>query len=94
MAVIDKRIPYPVDEETRRQILALRFKVVDSQGAILLEPKKDTKKKLGRSPDAADAEIMGVWALDQSEPILEKDAWREDRGSERVTSATHSAMAA
>ena len=95
MAVIDKRIPYPVDEEVRRQILALRFKVVDSQGFIILEPKKDTKKRLGQSPDSADTEIMGIWATDQTEPILEKDAWRDDaRDNKEVSSAVTSAMAA
>ncbi len=95
MAVIDRRIPYPDDEEVRRQILAFRFKVVDSNGSILLEPKKETKKRIGQSPDSADAEIMGIWALDQTEPILEKDAWRdESRDTKEVTSAVTSAMSA
>lgn len=95
MAVIDRRIPYPEDEETRRQILSFRFKVVDSNGSVLLEPKKDTKKRLGQSPDSADAELMGVWALDHSEPIIEKDAWRdESKQTKEVISAVTSAMAA
>lgn len=94
MKVIDKKIPYPLDEETRRQILAMRFKVVDSEGRIQMEKKADTRKRLGQSPDKADTEIMGVWATDQTEPIMVKDAWREDHGSKEITSATVSAMAA
>lgn len=95
MAVIDKRIPYPQDEETRRQILAMRFKVVDSQGNILLEPKKETKKRLECSPDRADTEIMGVWALDQTEPIMERDAWRDNfDNNKEVVTRVPSAMAA
>ena len=94
MAVIDRRIPYPEDEETRRQILAIRFKVVDSDGHVKLEKKEDTRKRLGQSPDLADAEIMGVWATDQTEPIMSKDAWRVQNKSSEVSSATKSAMAA
>ncbi len=60
--VLDKKIPYVEDEETRRQLLAVRFKVINSNGCIQLEPKADTKKRLGRSPDRADAWIYGVWA--------------------------------
>lgn len=95
MAVIDKRIPYPESEETRRQVLALRFKVANSDGMIQIELKEKTKKRLGQSPDDADTEIMGVWALDRSEPILAKDAWRGDDGSRHeIGSAVTSAMTA
>lgn len=97
MAVIDKRIPYPEDEQTRKQILAMRFKVRNSQGNILLEEKSETKKRISQSPDDADAEIMGIWALDNEakEPIVSKDAWRTERGQTgEVTSSTKSAMAA
>ena len=94
MKVIDKTIPYPEDEDTRKQILAMRFKVVDSDGHILLERKSETKKALGRSPDLADAEIMGIWALDQTEPIMEKDVWRDDRSYSQVGGGARSAMTA
>ena len=97
MAVIDKRIPYPEDEETRRQILAMRFKVKTSQGQILLEDKNETKKRISRSPDDADAEIMGVWALDHeaNAPIIPKDAWRKDDDWGReIGSGATSAMTA
>lgn len=55
---------YPKDEELRRQLTSVRYKVVNSNGQIQLEPKELTKKRLGRSPDRADAFVMGVWAKD------------------------------
>lgn len=55
---------YPQDEELRRQLSAVRFKIRDSDGAIKLEPKDATKKRLGRSPDRADAFVMWLWAKD------------------------------
>jgi hypothetical protein len=61
-AIRDKRIPYPEDEELRRQLTAVQYMVVDSNGKIQLEPKSKTKQRLGRSPDEADAYIMGIYA--------------------------------
>lgn len=55
---------YPEDEELRRQLSGVRFKIQDSNGAIKLEPKDTTKKRLGRSPDRADAFVMWLWAKD------------------------------
>lgn len=64
MEQIQKReIPYPEDEELRRQLSAPKYQVVSSSGKIKLEPKEETKKILGRSPDRADAYVYGLWAL-------------------------------
>ena len=92
--VIDRKIPYPEDEETRRQLLAQRFKVVNSNGKVMMLPKEEVKKRIGRSPDRADCEIMGVWATDKTEPIKSKDAWRSESANNEVSSGTTSAMAA
>ncbi len=92
--VIDKEIPYPEDEETRRQILAIKFKVVNSQGMIQLEDKLVTKKALGQSPDDYDTEVMGVWALDRTEPIIPQDSWRIAPANREIGSGAPSAMAA
>lgn len=35
--------------------------VYDTGGRIKIEKKEDTKKRLGRSPDAGDAVVMGLW---------------------------------
>ena len=58
------KMVYPKDEELRRQLTSVRYKVINSNGQIQLEPKELTKKRLGRSPDRADAFVMGVWAKD------------------------------
>lgn len=94
MLIQDQKIPYPEDEEIRSQLCSMRFKVVNSNGKIQLEPKEQTKKRIGRSPDRADAFVMGIWALDQTEPIKHNDGWRDDAISHEVMSATKSAMAA
>lgn len=62
--IMDKAIPYPEDEELRRQLCAPRFKIINSDGRVQVEPKENTKKRIGRSPDRADAFIYGVWCLD------------------------------
>ena len=88
----EKRVPYPEDEETRRQLTSIRFKVVDSNGKIQLERKEDTKKRLGRSPDRGDAWVMGIYILRKAPIIKHKDAWRESEDSGEVASAVTSAM--
>ncbi len=60
--IMDKEMPYPDDAELRRQLSSVKYKVVNSNGQIALEPKVETKKRLGRSPDRADAFIYGIFA--------------------------------
>src|SRR4030042_4695851 len=78
MLVQDQLLPHPEDEELRRQLINYRFKGVNSNGRIQLEPKEKTKQRIGRSPDRGDAFIMGIFALNQTEPIKGKDMWREN----------------
>ena len=66
--VFNKEMPYPMDTELRRQLSTVKYKVVNSQGQIQLEPKSETKKRLGRSPDRADAFVYGIWALQFTNP--------------------------
>ncbi len=61
--IISKQIECPIDEELRRQLCSVRYKVVDSNGKLKLEPKQETKERLGRSPDRADAFVYGIWGL-------------------------------
>lgn len=51
------------DEELIKQLTSLRYIPPRSNGKIALELKSETKKRLGRSPDRADAFIYGLWAL-------------------------------
>ncbi len=49
-------------------------------GKILIEPKADIKKRLGRSPDRADAYVNGLWALQfvDGQLVGGKDAYADD----------------
>lgn len=59
----NRKIEYIADEELRKQLCSVRYKVINSNGKIQLEPKDETKKRLGRSPDRADAFIYGLWTM-------------------------------
>lgn len=50
------------------QLASTKFKFISS-GRVQVESKDDVKKRLGRSPDRADAFIMGLHALDYSERL-------------------------
>lgn len=90
----DKTIPFPENEELRRQLTSVRFKVVNSNGKIQLEPKEETKKRLSRSPDDADAFVMGLYGLKDTEPIVFKDRWDEEPARVEVSVGAGSWMAA
>ena len=49
-------------------------------GKILIEPKADIKKRLGRSPDRADAYVNGLYALQfvEGQLVGGKDAYSDD----------------
>jgi len=70
--VIDKQIPYPKDEELRRQLINTTYEVIGSNGEIKITQKDKIKKVIGRSPDRADAFAMGIWLSDQVEPYTVK----------------------
>lgn len=53
------------------QLSSTKFKYAN--GRIQAESKEDVKKRLGRSPDRADAFIMGLHALDQAERLDAKE---------------------
>jgi len=73
----------------KKQITSVKFKVVKSNGLIIIEPKADVKDRLGYSPDHADAYVIGLYALKfcktQEEISKKKDPYRyreeEDTGS-------------
>jgi phage terminase large subunit len=49
----------PDDEELIADLSALRY-TFDQSGRILLESKDDTRRRLGRSPDRADAFALAI----------------------------------
>jgi hypothetical protein len=78
-------IPYPEDAELRRQLSSVRYKVVNSNGLIALEPKEITKKRLGCSPDRADAFVYAVWGLQSVKPPAVKESqyrWKDKGDSQ------------
>lgn len=50
------------------ELTAIRW-AVNSQGKIVLEPKDDTRKRLGRSPDLADAVVLALCGHDGAATI-------------------------
>lgn len=69
--IMDKKIPAIKDPELKKQIASVRYKIINSNGRVALEPKELTKKRLGCSPDRADAFAYGIWGL---QFVKDKDA--------------------
>ena len=61
----------PDDREVTSQLMAIKYKI-NSAGQIQIMPKEDIKKKLGRSPDQAEAIIYALAAL---KPQNEAKIW-------------------
>ena len=85
--IVGHMVAYPEDEELRRQLSAVRYKPVSSDGKIKLELKVDTKARIGRSPDRADAFIYGLWTMRQVKSVRaalyrrpRKSSYNTDKG--------------
>lgn len=63
-AEVLERVSIPEDEQLAADLLAPRYKL-DSQARRVVEPKEETKKRLGRSPDHADSVLL-LFAPDRS----------------------------
>ncbi len=50
-------IALPPDDELLSELASVKYKV-DARGAIQIESKEDMKKRLGHSPDRADAVVL------------------------------------
>ena len=84
----EKKVCYPEDELLRKQLSSLRYKVINSNGKIQMEHKPDAKKRLGMSPDRADAFVQGIWALQKVEPKTARDAYNTRRNDYEFNPAT------
>lgn len=49
-----------LDDEAIGELLAPRYKL-DSRGRVVVEPKDEVRKRLGRSPDSADAVLLAAY---------------------------------
>jgi len=65
--IVEGRIDYIDDGEIRKQLCSVLYTVPG--GRIQMEKKDHVRARLGRSPDDADAFVMGQWALQNTEPI-------------------------
>lgn len=61
-------VAIPKDSVLSGQLSSVKFDF-KSNGRIFAEGKEDLKKRLGRSPDRADAFIMGLYALSQAKRL-------------------------
>ena len=59
----------PVDRELQTQLMAIKYKI-NSAGQIEIIPKEEIKKKLGRSPDLAEAVIYSLASIKGTEPRI------------------------
>ena len=81
--IVDKEVSPIEDDITRKQLSAVRFKMT-SKGQYQLEPKEETKKRLGQSPDRADAYIYGLWGMSQISEDKPVDIWSRARRRRQV----------
>lgn len=71
-------------------------KYVTRKGKIIIEDKDEIKKRLGRSPNRADAYIMGLWALKtlQKRKKKEDGSWKSDAKGRMWRNRNRSVMTA
>jgi hypothetical protein len=76
----DKEIEYPChdDEDLRKQLVKVFYKVTGSKGQIKLLPKDQIKKEIGRSPDRADCYTMGLYGLQYVQPWRKKEGYFDE----------------
>ena len=67
----DGKVALNADNVLHSQLGCVKFKY--QQGRLLCESKDDIKKRLQRSPDRADAFVMGLYALDNAIRLDEKE---------------------
>jgi phage terminase large subunit len=54
---LEEPIALPPDDELLMELSSVKYQI-DSRGRTKLEPKEDMKKRIGRSPDRADAVVL------------------------------------
>ncbi len=78
------RISISVDAELREELASIKL-VDHTRGYIAIEPKKDLKERLGRSPDKGDCIMMMAGAFDEI-PILTRESSKYPRIDEQLAS--------
>lgn len=70
----DGKCEYISDEITRKQLTETKYRVIKSNGKILMEHKEDTKKRIQSSPDRADCYVQAIKILKKVIPRVEQEA--------------------
>lgn len=76
----NRKVSIPKDDvELHGQLCAIKYKFKGGPKGtrILIEAKEDIKKKIGKSPDKADAWVIGIWALQWCPFDKDKPTWKE-----------------
>jgi hypothetical protein len=66
-----------VDDDVINELTTPRYVILDSHGKIKIEPKKDLIKRLGFSPDRAEALILGAYKVKREAKTAGWDMYRE-----------------
>lgn len=89
--VRNAEVPYPDDPELRKQLTAVTYEMASSE-KIKITEKAEIKKRIGRSPDRADAYVYGLYGQRFCPDILQMDRMarvREQRVSGRELVDVH-----
>jgi hypothetical protein len=62
------------NEQLERELIAPTYDFTARNGRMKVEPKKEIKKRLGRSPDYADAFALAIWGQAANDNALQDDA--------------------
>lgn len=89
------KVQIPDDDFLKEELIEVTY-FYNLKGKIVLEEKKLVKDRLGRSPDRADAWVLGIWAQRDSMVIRKAlhDNWREDEDNLEVDTEVSTAMSA
>lgn len=69
------------DHEATEELCWAKYKEVKSSGEFKVEAKEDIKKRYGRSPDHADALLIGLWAMGQAKVHSKVDKYELRRAA-------------
>ena len=83
----EKSVVYPKDEKLRQQLCAVKYKTGAKK--FELEPKSETKKALGSSPDRGDCFVYGIWGMSQIELTIAQVA----KGTEIAVGTNYDVLA-
>ena len=61
-------------DQLEEELLAPNYDFTARNGRLKVEPKKEIKKRLGRSPDFADALALAIWGQAHNDNALQEDA--------------------